>query len=314
MSKISKFSTIICIILLSLILYYNESNANYDPTYCDEGDTTAWEGPITLIGMGLPPSVIGCADSNCIVTVKFYERNIPGWGYEFQVAEISFQNCDSACMVNPWKAAMWMIAVVRKNQMGLINNNDCYDQFTYKAATCWQHDIIFNSYIVCGGECCVGLYRICKRNGPSGDYLEFTQLQVTQRQTYNCTSPCNFIDCSSTMPSSFYGPNEMPNGDIGVFYPKMSIYESTPSKFIGIHPNPTNLKIEINLKLLSPGNYVISVYDINGSEHYKKEITIGSNHNLNLDINTSSYPNGMYSIIVTGTNGEVITGKFIKFR
>jgi hypothetical protein len=91
MSMISKFSMIICLILLSLILNYSESNAIYDPSYCDEGDTTAWTGPITLIGMGLPPGVIGCSDSNCIVTVKFYERNIPGWGYEFQVAEISFQ-------------------------------------------------------------------------------------------------------------------------------------------------------------------------------------------------------------------------------
>jgi hypothetical protein len=300
--------------LFSIITNYTVSKATYDPTNCDEGDTTAWTGPITLIGMGLPPGVIGCSDSNCIVTVKYYKRNIPGWGIEFQVAEISFQNCDSACMVNPWRAAMWMIAVVNKNEMGLINNNDCYNNFVYKAATCWQHDIIFNRYIACGGECCAGLYRICKRNGPTGDYLEFTQIQVTNRQTYNCTSPCNFTDCSSTMPGSFDGPNEMPDGDIGIFYPKMSIYESLASKFINIHPNPANLKIEINLELPKPGIYSISVFDINGLEHYKKEINLSSNLNINLDVNTSTLPNGLYNIVVTGTNGEVISGKFIKIK
>jgi hypothetical protein len=217
-------------------------------------------------------------------------------------------------MVNPWKAAMWMIAVVRKNQMGLVNNNDCTHQFTYKAATCWQYDIVFNRYIACGGECCVSLYRFCKRNGPTGDYLEFTQLQVTQRQTNNCTSPCNFIDCSSTMPSSFDGPTEMPSGDIGVFYPKMSIYESTHSKFIGIHPNPANLQIEINIEFSNPGKYSISIFDINGIEHYKDEIIIGSSNIINLNINTSSLPIGVYNVIVLGSNGNTINGQFIKIK
>ncbi|MFA5510973.1 MAG: hypothetical protein WC313_00870 [Candidatus Kapaibacterium sp.] len=287
----------------------------YDPTYCNEGDTTTWNGPVTVIGVRLPLSFVACTDTNCIVTVKFYERNIPGWGYEFQIVEIGFQNCDSSCMTQPWKIAMWLITVVRQQEMLLYNNNDCYSNFVYKVATCWQLNPILHTYYPCGGECCYGLYMICRRFSPSGEYFEFNQIYAIDRETYNCLGPnCNFTDCESTMPEDFDGPYATPNGNIGVFYPKMSIYESAPSKFMSINPNPADSKIELNLDLENPGAYSVTVMDINGVVHYNQVVALGSNGNIKIELDITSIPIGLYNVIATDSSGNVIKGQFVKIQ
>lgn len=288
---------------------------SYDPTHCDEGDTTAWNGPITAWGVGLPADVMGCSDTNCIVTITYYDRFIPGWGYEFQIATIQFQNCDSACKANAWRAALWMIAMKEQERLNIDDVDECYLSFTYKAATCWEYDNFSPSislYKACGGECCVGIYEICNRVGTSGPYFEFTQIDVTDRETYSCETPCEFTDCASTMPGNWNGSN--PGSGTGNIFPKLGIYESIPSRNINFHPNPTDGNVVVSVELPEKGVYTFSVFDNLGNEIFKQEINIETNLNFEFELKSNTFPIGLYNVIVSGLTGEIINGKFIKVK
>ncbi|MDX9791785.1 MAG: hypothetical protein RBT61_13210 [Candidatus Kapabacteria bacterium] len=63
---------ILCITILIIMMPSKlTAQDTYDPTYCNEGDTTTWNGPVTAIGVRLPLSFVACTDTNCIVNVKF---------------------------------------------------------------------------------------------------------------------------------------------------------------------------------------------------------------------------------------------------
>lgn len=289
------------------------NSQTYDPTICDFGDTTAWDGPITAWAIGIPANVIGCADSNCIVSIIYYERFVQG-GWEFQIAEISFQDCDSACMVNAWKCAYWMLAMKNQAKLGIENLDDCSDVFWLKAATCWQHIqyLAFNRYRACGGECCIGMYRICRYLGPSGEYFSFTQITAPEPGTNNCEEPCEFTDCDGTMPPSWIVDVGTPIG--GNLIPKLSIYESIPSKNINFHPNPTDGNVIVSFDLPEKGIYTISVFDNLGNEIFKQEINSGANLNIEFELKSNAYPAGMFNVLISCGNGEIMNGKFVKIK
>ncbi len=288
---------------------------SYDPTHCNEGDPTPWTGPITAWAIGLPADVMGCEDTDCIVTIIYYDRYIPGWGYEFQIASIQFQNCDSTCKENAWRMALWMIAMKNQRMMRINQVDSCYLNFTYKAATCWEYSHMSLSafqYEACGGECCVGLYEICRRVGTSGPYFEFTQLFAIERETYNCDSPCEFTDCESTMPGNWQG--SIPSSGIGNIFPKLGIYESIPSENMNFHPNPTDGNVIVSLELPEKGIYSISVFDNLGNEIFKQELNSGNNLNFEFELKSSTFPTGAYNVVVSGSHGEILNGKFIKIK
>ncbi|MBS4000863.1 MAG: hypothetical protein KGZ71_10320 [Desulfobulbaceae bacterium] len=305
----------IALLFVIFVSFTGIALGSYDPTHCDEGDTTAWNGPITAWAVGLPSDVLGCSDTNCIVTITYYDRFVPGTGYEFQIASIQFQNCDPACKENAWRTAMWMIAMKNQVAMGIHIPNGCYQTFTYKAATCWEYSNLSPSvsqYDACGGECCVGLYEICRRIGTSGPYFEFTQLDVTTRETYNCETPCEFTDCESTMPGDWNA--SIPGSGTGNIFPKLGIYESVPSKNINFHPNPTDGNVIVSLDLPEKGIYKISVFDNTGYEIFKQEINTDANLNFEFELKSNTFPIGLFNVIISGINGEIINGKFIKIK
>jgi hypothetical protein len=291
------------------------NSQTYDPTICNEGFPTPWIGPITAWAIGIPADVLGCDDSDCIVTITYYKRFIPGWGWEFQVAEIQFQGCNIECRENAWKCAWWMIAMKYQVELEIDVVDGCYGTFHMKAATCWEEEensFSFFNFKACGGECCVGMYRICKRMGPSGTYFEFREVSPIQNVTYNCETPCEFVDCENTMPGNWDITDDSPGG--GNLLPKLGIYESIPFKNITFHPNPTDGNVIVSLELPEKGTYNISVFDNLGNEIFKQDINTGANLNFEFELKSNSFAIGAYNVVVSGTNGEVMNGKFIKVK
>jgi hypothetical protein len=291
------------------------NSQTYDPTICDEGDSTPWIGPITAWAVGIPEEVLGCDDDSCIVTITYYKRYIPGWGWEFQIATITFEGCDAECMENAWNCAWWMIATKYKVQLGINVVDGCYETFHMRAATCWEYDNslpTISQYKACGGECCVGMYRICRRLGPSGTYFEFTELAPIQNVTNTCETPCEFIDCENTMPGNWSVTDEPPAG--GDLLLKLSIYESVISDRINFHPNPTDGNVIVSFDLPEKGVYTFSVFDNLGNEIFNQEVNSGANLNVEFELKSNSFATGTYNVVVSGNNGEIMNGKFIKVK
>jgi hypothetical protein len=217
-------------------------------------------------------------------------------------------------MVDAWKCAYWMLAMKNQEQLEIEDIDDCSNVFWLKAATCWKQTlhVAFNQYRACGGECCVGMYRICKYLGTSGPYFSFTQLSPPEPATDNCEEPCEFTDCDGTMPASWIVDVGYPIG--GNLIPKLSIYESIPSKNINFHPNPTDGNVIVSFDLPEKGIYTISVFDNQGNEIFKQEINSEAHLNFEFELKSNVYPVGMYNVLISSDNGEIMNGKFIKIK
>jgi choice-of-anchor B domain-containing protein len=80
---------------------------------------------------------------------------------------------------------------------------------------------------------------------------------------------------------------------------------------LSLYPNPSAKNIYLNCESTKEFSAVISVVDMQGRKvfSFQKNIMRGSNH---LEIDISSYPTGMYAMIITGNEEIILSKKFIK--
>lgn len=83
----------------------------------------------------------------------------------------------------------------------------------------------------------------------------------------------------------------------------------TPAFYVNLYPNPSKDSLNVKLKQLLSDNIIISIFDANGKEVYKKEHqTNGGEFNTN--INTTKFSNGIYSLNIK-SGSKVISKKVV---
>ncbi|MBS4000719.1 MAG: T9SS type A sorting domain-containing protein [Desulfobulbaceae bacterium] len=78
--------------------------------------------------------------------------------------------------------------------------------------------------------------------------------------------------------------------------------------------NPTDGNVIVSFDLPEKGIYSISVYGNLGNEIFKQEINSGANLNVEFELKSNSFAIGTYNVVISGSNGEIMNGKFIKVK
>lgn len=107
----------------------------------------------------------------------------------------------------------------------------------------------------------------------------------------------------------FYSPNRGwiigTSGRIFTFNPSVSTVVSQENLSVSIYPNPTNNIA--NIEFESFGTYELKVLDISGKLIHSEELT-AQNH----QINTESWPAGIYQINITNDKGQMSNKTIVK--
>jgi hypothetical protein len=307
---------VIVIFALSFILTERAFSQSPDPNLCDNGDDTDWEQPHTGWTINLPASVLGCDDPDCVVTIEYYDRQT-AWGWEFTVTKINFSSsCDNDCFDNAWRTALWMLAVKHKADMGLNNPDDCYNNFVYRLATCWQLITTYGwtSYSACDdGACCSGVYNICLRVVNGVEKIEITRVSPLQFLESNCTSPCEFKQCSELMPNYLQVDTRRPDYTAHEVF-KQSVNNRGSSNTMELKPNPAINAVNIHIAVQESGVYQLNVIDNIGNTVHSQSISIGSGLVFEMDLTTQEYVSGNYNVVLTNNAGLILNQQFIKIK
>jgi hypothetical protein len=306
-------------ILIGIFFLFSlDSKAVYDPTICDNGDNTAWEGPLIAWVPEIPGSVLGCNDSDCTASIVYFKR-VTSWGVEFQLASITFSNtCGSGCSNNAYITGLWIMIIKNYLLLNINEINDCYYNFVYRLATCWEHSsspVFSNKYSACGGDCCTSTYQICLREDANGKlYYEFNKTGGEDRNTFECTTPCIFTNCASVLPLYIELPAKKENGTDFIVFPKLSVNSDVVLQDIDIKPNPTKGIVNITFKVTLPGTYNIKIFDNIGNEMFTNNINIGSDLLYEFDLKANNYPSGNYNVVLSNPTGIILNKRFIKIK
>ena len=76
-----------------------------------------------------------------------------------------------------------------------------------------------------------------------------------------------------------------------------------------LYPNPAKDNVVLNVHSVYPTDVTINIYDVMGRIIYTKNAVKLSAGENNININTSKFENGIYSIKIIANNG-IITNKF----
>lgn len=309
--QIMSFQTLILSILV--FAFTTTLKAELDPTLCDWGSDVSWGTLQTAYAVNAM-QLFGCSDDlDCIITVEYYERQVD-WGngpeWEFQIKSIKLENCDAECSQYIWKAALWLIFKKREVALGLDNEVGCTENFYYKAVSCWHQTQVNPPYgaktwEACGGDCCVGYYKVCLTIGVNGERTyNFTLLDRLNSVTNNCVAPCLFYSCDQTIPPDF-DVNDTP-----VIIGKQNV-EIMNSDFINIYPNPVknNLTFEVSNEI--NGILGVSIFDALGNRvlefsDFKRQ------YFYSRIIELPSLSSGLLNIRVKIGNDVIINKIFIK--
>ena len=311
-----KILPVIVILALSFILTERAFSQSPNPALCNDGDNTSWGDMLTINMFDLPANVLGCDDPDCTVTVEYYRRHT-SWGWEFTVATITFSGqCDYECMANPWKVALWMLAVTYQTQFELLYPDDCYDSFIYRLATCWHKTTTFViKFTACDeGACCSGTFEICLRGElPYDTYLEFTRISELQMIYSECTLPCEFYQCSELMPNPFEVTTHRPDNTPYTTF-KQSVQNLGSSNTMELRPNPAINSVNIHITVQETGIYQLNVVNNIGNTIHSQSIRIGSGLVFDLELTTQDYVSGNYNVVLTNNEGLIFNQQFIKIK
>lgn len=81
-----------------------------------------------------------------------------------------------------------------------------------------------------------------------------------------------------------------------------------------LYPNPTQGKININIKLdETASDFVLNIYAVNGSQIYTNTIneTVEKENYLSKEMDISNQPNGIYFLRVITNNKVLYTNTFV---
>jgi len=311
-----KILPVIALFVFSIYFSVSAFGQSPDPSNCDNGDTTSWENPLTGWTINIPAEVLGCDDPDCVVTIEYYKRHT-SWGWEFTITKITFSStCDNDCINNAWRTALWMLAVRYQTEMELEEIDDCYNNFIYRLATCWQKVTTYGmvSYTACGSDCCSGVYDICLRLVNGDKKIEIQRVSELQPITFNCTSPCEFKECSELMPLNIIVDTHRPDNSAYEVFPKQSIYNQESSNSMELRPNPAINSINIRIAVPESGVYKLNVVDNIGSTVHSQSINVGKSLEFELDLTTQEYHSGNYNVVLTNNSGLILNQKFIKIK
>ncbi len=316
-SRIVKMLTLLTFItsLLLFINYTTYSQPPSEPVICNNGDSTYWEGPLTALTFNIPSSILGCNEPGCVVTIVYYKR-VTSWGFEVAVKSISFSGtCGSGCYANAFPTALWMLSVLYQKNMGLNNVGDCYDNFTYRIATCWEPNTnpsALMQYIACESECCISTYRICLVEGTIvSPNIQIQRIGISSPISHNCILPCQFTDCESTSPNFIEGPSRQDNGSTFVFYPKQNVNNDIEVGQLLLSPNVVNDNLNLTISNIKEGNYTLKIYDNIGNSFISTEIQIQSANSIIKNFDIKELPTGKYNLIIYNNDGFIQTKSFI---
>jgi hypothetical protein len=311
-----KFLPVIALFVFSIFISVDSFSQSPDPDHCNNGDETSWGDMQTVSAFDLPPNVLGCDDPDCTVTVEYYRR-YTSFGWEFTVSSISFNGqCDYACIYKAWQTALWMLAVKYKPQMGLNKEDDCYDNFIYRLSSCWQLTTTMGiyRYTACDeGACCSGVYRICLRGVYPNEYFEITRVSALQWIADDCTSPCEFMQCSQLTPGQLMVDVLRPNGTEYTTF-KQSVHELGSTNTMELRPNPAINSVNIQIAVQESGIYLLKVIDNLGSIIHTQSISVGAGLVFELDLTTQEYSSGNYNVVLTNNSGLILNQQFIKIK
>lgn len=319
-SRIVKMLTLLTFIT-SLLLFTNYSTFSQfqsNPTACNFGDTTSWQGPFIAHTFNIPSSILGCNEPGCIVKITYFKRTT-SWGIETIVESIEFSGtCGYDCYANAYKTALWMLAIIYQSEMGLIDVDDCYLNFTYRMATCWQEvfsPLALKRYVACESECCVSTYNICLREGTNDiPNIEIQKIGSSSPISHNCILPCQFIDCEGSSPSYIWGPTKDDKGANFVFFPKQNISNNFSDVNIVISPNIVNNDLNITISNINDGHYYLRIYDNIGNLHISNDFQIKDKNSIIKNFDLKNMPIGKYNLIIYNNNGFLHNESFIIIR
>lgn len=306
--------------ILSFIIFISLSSnvvrAEFDPTICDQGDDTPWQGPKTVTGINIL-SFFGCEnDIDCIIEVEYYIRWVD-WGNglepDLQISNIKMTNCSPLCEQYIWKAALFLAFMANESSITYYGDPPCYQNYFYQASTCWEKLLIptMFEYRACGAECCVGNYKVCKVISTNGNNYTFELLGRTTPETYNCTAPCSIVDCENSTPNTFQ-VNDVPINTGGriIIPPKMSYIESNFA-YMQIFPNPAQNTVTLELTNEYRGEIKIELTDILGNS-IMEIIDNKSTADYIKQIDVKNLQKGLINIKVNYGNHTIKTLNFIK--
>jgi photosystem II stability/assembly factor-like uncharacterized protein len=114
------------------------------------------------------------------------------------------------------------------------------------------------------------------------------------------------VDAGATLLAASYGRGAWETPVYSV--PTGINSQSLNNNELNVYPNPSNGNINLDVTIIKPGNYTLSVYNIMGQIIYTDAINISSHYNANL--NLSEYPAGVYLITLNG-QGQIMEKKVV---
>lgn len=107
---------------------------------------------------------------------------------------------------------------------------------------------------------------------------------------------------------------EFPNNNVGRYANPNVPIEKPNQNLPMFYPNPTQGKININIKFdETASDFILTIYAVNGSQIYSKTIneTIEKENYLTKEIDITNEPNGIYFLRVTANNKVLYTNTFV---
>jgi hypothetical protein len=288
--------TFMILISVSVILASSLLKAQPDPP-CEMDCNEPWQfdqiGPFALDSVNCP---------GCFVYIDFWYRDnaCNGLFKDLQLGEITLSlaciSCNNYTIEDVVAFAKDKMIREHKKWPNPNPGNPCEDNWRAFESSCWGEWFVNGNRIIkpcLPAQCCWQKLRVCPTPFGGIFYYTLTMYAPDEEDCYLYPYPCEFTCRFAPEPPEKQGIN----------------YNSDNGFLVVVYPNPANNHLTIQFESEKTGVFNLEIYDISGNKIYEKPISkLGES--TYIELNLSSFSNGIYnySILLDGKTG--ITGKF----